>query len=226
LADFDELTPRDLAQHLIEVAERQLTDNDPQTQFWTALQADTAALPLPMLEDFVRAVYARREDPTAIIDNLWQLGLLRDKAILDRGQNVTERLERNRELIEDMGQLSEQSRRRIGTVLAKAKGEEADRLRRAFAAILDFYSRGQLETLGRLELVTVEQLLEAGRPLPASARPEPSPVDPELVEPAGVAELPQPYLDEFETAPGLVGRSRANISSRPLPTVREQRPGG
>lgn len=173
LNEFDELTARDLAQHLINVAETQLTVNEPQTQFWAALREETANFPLPMIEDFVREVNGQQENPQAIIDNLWRIGLLRDNAILDRGQNVTVRIQHNRELIEKMGQLSEQSRRRIGSVLAKVRGDDAEPLRQAFASIKEFYFRGRVEILGQLDVATVEQLLEAGRPMPAVAHSKP-----------------------------------------------------
>jgi hypothetical protein len=182
LAEFDELTARDLATHLLETAEQVLTDNEPQTQFWAALRQETANFPLSMLEDFVQAVSDQRASPAAIIDNLWRLGLLRDEAILDRGKSVSERVQRNRELIEKMGLLSEQNRRRIGSVLVRVRGEESDRLRRAFLTLKEFYFRGQIEALRQLDFATVEQLIEAGRPLPQTPPPQPAPPEPTLEE--------------------------------------------
>lgn len=200
LNEFTELTARDLARHLIDVAETELTGNEPQTQFWQALRDETANFPLPMLEQFVLAVAEQPDDPQAIIKHLWRLGLLRDEALLDRGQNITDRLQRNRELIEKMGQLSEQSRRRIGSVLAKVKGPEADPLRQALAAIKAFYNRGQVEVLGQLEFTTVQRLLEAGRPLP-KPKPTPPPEPEPIIEDAPDDELLQEESADYDTTP-------------------------
>lgn len=173
LSDFDTLTARDLARHLLSLAEQNLNTNEPQVKFWAALRHEAATFPLQMIEDFVKAVYADKENPEAISNNLWRLGLLGDESILDKNKEVTERIRRNRELIEKMGQLSEQSRRRIGSVLTRAKGDEAERLRTAFSLVKEFHFRGNRDVLNKLDFATVEQLLETGRPLPATAQAEP-----------------------------------------------------
>lgn len=172
LSEFDDFTARDLAKHLINVTESLLTANEPQTQFWSALRNEAANFPLKMLEEFVLAVQRNQDNPQVIIDNMWRIGLMRDAAILNRGENVAQRIRRNREIIEKMGQLSEQSRRRIGSVLTKARGADVDRLRQAFVLIKEFFVRGNRDVLRQLDLSTAEGLLEQGRPFPVRANPQ------------------------------------------------------
>jgi hypothetical protein len=196
LSDFDILTARDLARYLLDIAKQNLDANEPQIKFWEALKQETATFPLPMIEDFVQAVYHDKDNPEVIPNNLWRLGLLRDEAILDKNKEVTERLRRNRDLIEKMGQLSEQTRRRIGSVLIQAKGEAAQRLRTAFSLVKAFYFRGNLEdVLRQLDFATVEQLLETGRPLPTMPLLEPVEFesDPEMPEVDQIEEEREDY---------------------------------
>ncbi|WP_420640464.1 DNA translocase FtsK [Candidatus Leptofilum sp.] len=174
LSDFDILTARDLTKFILGKAQVNLADNEPQVKFWKALQDEAATFPLSMIEDFVQAVEQDRNNTSAIANNMWKLGLLCDSALLDKNQNSKERLRRNRELIEAMGQLSEQSRRRIGNVLTKAEGADAKRLSEAFTLLKQFYFRGNRKVLQNLDFATVEQLLAAGRPLPRSRKKTPS----------------------------------------------------
>ncbi|HOX41228.1 MAG TPA: hypothetical protein PK263_03470, partial [bacterium] len=121
LREFDTVTSRDLSLFLLKKAEY-LSDNDPQKAFWKAMQNEAATFPLAMVEKFVDAVHRQRKDMDAIPNNLWHLGLLRDEQILSRIQKPSERLRRNLAIIEEMGQLSQNSRRRMGAVLSRARG--------------------------------------------------------------------------------------------------------
>ncbi|HEX7998848.1 MAG TPA: FtsK/SpoIIIE domain-containing protein [Pyrinomonadaceae bacterium] len=169
LEDLDTVTARDLAYQLLTTAGRELSSNLPQTKFWDALRDEAATFPLSKIEDFVKAVYAAKKNVDAIPDNLWQLGLLKDGAILQTNRDPSERLRRNRELIVEMSQLSEQSRKRMSSVLAKAHGSKQAGLRNAFKDLMEFFRRGGDDILKRLDVATVEQLLRAGRPLPSSS---------------------------------------------------------
>lgn len=173
LEDFDEFSTRDLTKHLVDEAlHKNLATTTPQKRFWHALQDEAASFPLRMVEEFVEAVATDKSNPEAISINLWCLGLLRDDALLDSHQNVSRRLLRNRELIEEMGQLSVQSRRRIGTVLLKATGDDRERLRKALSGLQDFFRRGDKKILKDLDHDTIEQLIRSGRPLPSPPEPE------------------------------------------------------
>lgn len=168
LNDLSCLTPRDLTFHLLEEATTELSQNEPWRRFWGALKESVDAFPLAIVEDFVRAVDADRDNPEAIPDNLWRIGLLRDPVILHANTNVLERLQRNRELLIEMGQLSENSRKRMSSVIARATGDDRTRLRKAFHELMDFYRRGGTDILRDLDVTTVEELIKAGRPMPIS----------------------------------------------------------
>lgn len=168
LEDLDTVTARHLAQQLLTNASKELSANQPQAKFWEALQKEAATFPLSKMEDFVRAVYADRKSIDAIPNNLWRIGLLKDGTILHANRDPKERLRRNRELIVEMSQLSEQSRKRMSSVLAKAKESKQAGLASAFKDLMEFFRRGGEGILQRLDVITVEQLLKAGRPLLAT----------------------------------------------------------
>lgn len=168
LEDLDTVTTRHLAQRLLINASKELSGNQPQTKFWEALQEEAATFPLSKIEDFVKAVYADKKSVDAIPNNLWRIGLLRDGTILHASRDPKERLRRNRELIVEMSQLSEQSRKRMSSVLAKAKESKQTGLTSAFKDLMEFFRRGGEGILQRLDVTTVEQLLKAGRPLSAA----------------------------------------------------------
>ncbi|MBV1734758.1 MAG: hypothetical protein KMY50_03110 [Candidatus Desulforudis sp.] len=170
LNDLEFLTARDVSCQILKNASLVLGENTPlpHKRFWDALAQESDTFPLNMIEDFVTGVQADIANLEAISNNLWRLGLLGDPLILSASQNPRERLQRNRELLVEMGQLSERNRKRIGAVLVRAEAAEQSRLRTAFIALKEFYRRGGTEPLRRLNLSTVEKLLKAGRPLPRS----------------------------------------------------------
>lgn len=170
LGDFDVFSSRDLSRFLITKAMEEIPENLPRRNFWEAIRDSCQFFPLEFLEGFVAAVDEEAENPDAISSNLWRLGLLRDDDILAKGRDPKERLERNRQLIFEMGQLSEQSRRRIGLVLSRSTGANRERLQRAFRLVKEFFSRGDTDVLRNLDVTTVEELLKAGRPLPALSK--------------------------------------------------------
>lgn len=168
LAEFDVLGSRDVAAKLIDEARAALAQNLPEQSFWDALAQEAATIPLPLLEDFVQAVADDGPTGESISSNLWRLGLLADSLLIQARSDAAERLSRNRELVMEMGHLSEASRRRIGMVLSKSKGQKQHDLREAFRALKEYYLRGQREVLARLEVSVVEELLKAGKPMPKS----------------------------------------------------------
>jgi len=125
LRGLDTLTTRDLTLHLIQWVSERLARNTPQRRFWQALSDIAATLPFSMLLDFTQAVSAQPDNVNAIPTELWRLGLLEDNALLNAETNVGERLERNRELIAGIGQLSDKSRKRMNQVLQRAAGDQA-----------------------------------------------------------------------------------------------------
>lgn len=179
LHSLDILTTRDLTVHLLRWACERAARNAPQRRFWQALEAIAATLPFSMLLDFTRVVAAQPDNVNAIPTELWRLGLLEDSALLNADVDISERLERNRELITAIGQLSDKSRKRMNQVLQRATGERDRELRVSAQQLREFFATGTLVLLQKLRLDSVEQLIEA-------ARPEPEPLLPRL--PAGEGE--------------------------------------
>ncbi|MFZ2424079.1 MAG: hypothetical protein WA029_23355, partial [Anaerolineae bacterium] len=173
LHSLDTLTIRDMTLHLIDWACRSAARNAPQRKFWESLKDVAATLPFNMLLDFTREVAAQPDNLNAIPIELWRLGLLEDPALLNADVNVIERLERNRELITAIGQLSDKSRKRMNQVLQHASDEHQRELRASAQRLRKFFAMGELVQLRNLRLDTVAQLIDAGR-----SEPEPSPLPP------------------------------------------------
>ncbi|KYH30632.1 FtsK/SpoIIIE domain-containing protein [Neomoorella mulderi] len=163
LGDLDTLTERDVTEHLLTLAEEKLADNIPRGNFWKALHAESATFPLNLVEDFVKAVFSEKENQDAIINNLWRLGLLRDDQLFKHNQDAQKRLVRNRELLVEIGLMSDESRKRLTRVLAKAMGDRRDHLRKAFLDLQQFYRTRDFSVLKRLDVETVEELIKAGK---------------------------------------------------------------
>lgn len=163
LADFDVLTPRDIVNRLLNDAQNVPEQNEPQRNFWQALQHSLPLLQLDMLLEFVQTVF-ESDDLNAISDNLWRLGLLRDTRLLNADKSQSERLARNRGVLLDMEQLSDASKKRMKAMLTRTSGDERDELRIAYRLLMRFYSTGERNVLQQLELDTVELLLKSGKP--------------------------------------------------------------
>lgn len=166
LRGLDTVETRDLALHVIRWIKDRPPHNGPQRRFWQGLENTAATVPFNMLLDFISAVRTQPENVNAIPNELWRLGLLEDPALLNADADVEARLERNRELIAAIGQLSDKSRKRMNQVLQRAAGEPQRELRGGARQLREFFAAGAPSLLQGLRLETVEQLIEAGRPLP------------------------------------------------------------
>lgn len=175
LGDLDKVDERNLSLHLLMWAKDNLAENIPQQLFWRALAEDSATFPLGLVEEFTKAVNDARSDLEAIPKNLWRLGLLRDSLIVQGKRDPVERLRRNRELLVEMGLMSEQSRKRLGVVMAQVPSAEREQLKQAIVLLKQFYRSHNRTALMDLEVATVEALLKAGRPLPKPSRQVPKP---------------------------------------------------
>lgn len=187
LHSLDTLTIRDMTLHLIDWACRSAARNAPQRKFWESLKDVAATLPFNMLLDFTREVAAQPDNLNAIPIELWRLGLLEDPALLNADVNVIERLERNRELITAIGQLSDKSRKRMNQVLQHASHEHQRELRASAEQLRKFFATGSLVLLQSLGLDAVARLIEAGR-----SEPEPSTPPPFTEEDIGALPPPKP----------------------------------
>jgi hypothetical protein len=172
LGDLEFINSRDITRHLIKWAaeSREVTITQPQVRFWEALAQESATFPLNLVEDFVSSIVSDRSNLNAIPENLWRLGLLKDDALLNSNKDPVERLQRNRELLVEIGLLSEQSRKRLSGVLSRASSSDRSRLQTSFIHLKNFYRTGAIDILKQLDLPTVEELIRASRPTTVASR--------------------------------------------------------
>lgn len=162
LAEFEVLTPRDITKYLIE---QQITkeSNTPTQNFWRALQQTSDYYSFDVVCDFVDAVSHSASIADAIPANMWRLNLLCDKEILGTKSKPEERLKKNRELLFAIGQLSEDSRKKLSRSLVRTKAADKKRLQTAYTALQNLYKYGKKENLIELDFDTVQELFSASK---------------------------------------------------------------
>ena len=160
LAEFDEVTTRDLSLQLIEerIAESQ---NAPCEKFWNALKETSSYYSFDILYEFIEAVCLCPDESIAIPMNMWHLGLLCDSDILNTNIKPEERLSRNRELIIIIGQLSDESRKKISSALTRSSKENNTDLQVAYRHLQEYFKYGRKDTLKQLSYNIVQQLFGA-----------------------------------------------------------------
>ena len=131
LAEFDVVSLKDVSKYLLE---QQISNenNTPTQNFWRALQQTSDYYSFEAIMEFVQAVTNEGTAAEAIPNNMWRLNLLCDADILGTKYKPDERLTRNRELIFAIGQLSEDSRKKLSRSLARTKGDDRVRLQNAY----------------------------------------------------------------------------------------------
>lgn len=162
LGEFENLSARDLTRFLIELQIKN-ESNTPALNFWKALQQTADYYSLDVVYDFVAAVTASAKVSDAIPVNMWRLNLLCDKDILGTKCKPEERLAKNRELIFAIGQLSEDSRKKLSRSLTRTKGKDKDRLQKAYTTLQTLYKYGKRSTLNELDYDTVQELFSASK---------------------------------------------------------------
>ncbi len=162
LAEFDTLSLRDLTKYLIGLQVKEET-NTPTINFWRALQQTSDYYAFDIVEGFVDSINAAKNKSDAIPENMWMLNLLSDYEILGTKNKPEERLQKNRELIIAIGQLSEDSRKKLSRSLARAKSKDRDRLQKAYRNLQNFFKYGKRETLQYLDYATVQELFSASK---------------------------------------------------------------
>lgn len=160
LAEFDEITTRDLSLQLIEerIFESQ---NTPCEKFWNALKETSSYYSFDILYEFIEAVCQYPNENIAIPMNMWYLGLLCDYDILNTNINPEERLSLNRELIIIIGQLSDESRKKISSALTRSIKENNTELQTAYRHLQEYFKYGRRDTLRQLSYEVVKQLFVA-----------------------------------------------------------------
>ena len=177
LAEFDVVSARDLSQHLIGTQLKN-DNNTPTHNFWTALAGASDYFSFDAISDFVAAVGEAEEQSAAIPVNMWRLNLLCDPDILSTKNKPEDRLRRNRELIIAIGQLSEDSRKKLSRSLARTGTKNKDRLQKAYRALQNFYKYAKRSTLQELDYTTVQDLFSASQKKEEPQKPAVTPSDP------------------------------------------------
>lgn len=162
LAEFDVVTTRDISRFLLE---QQLKgdNNTPTHNFWEALRDTSDYYNFDALYEFVASVTESENPAEAIPNNMWRLNLLLDSGILGTKTDPKDRLAKNRDLIFAIGQLSEDSRKKLSRSLARTKASDKDRLQKAYHSLQSLYKYGKRETLKDLDLETVQELFSASQ---------------------------------------------------------------
>lgn len=162
LAEFDSLSLRNVSKYLLELQIARET-NTPTQNFWRALQQTSDYYAFDAILEFVQAVSASSKAAESISRNMWKLNLLCDTELLSTKFKPEERLTRNRELIFAIGQLSEDSRKKLSRSLARTNGADRDKLQSAYNALQNLYKYGKRETLQKLDFGTVQELFSASK---------------------------------------------------------------
>lgn len=162
LAEFEVITTRDIARFLVETQIKS-ENNMPTNSFWSALQATSDYYTFDALHDFVSAVAASDIPAEAIPQNMWRLNLLRDSEILGTKSNPVDRLAKNRDLIFAIGQLSEDSRKKLSRSLVRTRATDKERLQKAYRSLQNLYKYGNRDTLKTLDFDTVQELFSASQ---------------------------------------------------------------
>ena len=162
LAEFDVISLKDVSKYLLEL---QISNesNIPTQNFWRALQQTSDYYSFEAIMEFVQAISDEGTVAESIPNNMWRLNLLRDVDILGTKYKPNERLTRNRELIFAIGQLSEDSRKKLSRALARTKGDDRVRLQNAYNLLQNLYKYGNRETLRQLDFSTVQELFSASK---------------------------------------------------------------
>lgn len=162
LAEFDVVSLKDVSKYLLE---QQISNesNTPTQNFWRALLQTSDYYSFEVIMEFVQAVTNEGTASEAIPNNMWRLNLLCDADILGTKYKPDERLTRNRELIFAIGQLSEDSRKKLSRSLARTKGDDRVRLQNAYNLLQNLYKYGNRDTLRKLDFATVQELFSASK---------------------------------------------------------------
>lgn len=181
LAEFDVVSLKDVSKYLLE---QQISNesNTPTQNFWRALQQTSDYYSFEAIMEFVQSVINEGNAAEAIPNNMWRLNLLCDADILGTKYKPDERLTRNRELIFAIGQLSEDSRKKLSRSLARTEGDDRDRLQNAYNLLQNLYKYGNSDTLRKLDFATVQELFSASKANESKKKKKKVPKTPDEIE--------------------------------------------
>lgn len=177
LAELEVFSTRDVARFLVE-QQLKSDNNTPTNNFWIALRETSDYYTFDDLYEFVSAVVASENPAEAIPLNMWRLNLLQDVEILGTKSKPEERLAKNRDLILAIGQLSEDSRKKLSRSLAGTKAKDKERLQEAYRNLQNLYKYGKRDTLKTLDLEVVQELFSASQKTERKTKKKEDPIQP------------------------------------------------
>ncbi len=162
LKELDVITERSVSERLVSDKVKADNQNTPTRNFWNAIKTIINNFTFDALLEFATSVDSDGDKSTAIPTNMWRLGLLCDETIL--GANKPEdQLSANCDLIIEMGQISETSRKHLTSILGKVKDEDRQRYEATYRDLQAFFKYGKKETLKAMSFTTVRELLKAAK---------------------------------------------------------------
>ena len=162
LKELDVVTERSISERLVADRSKEANQNTPTRNFWNAIKTIINNFTFDALLEFAASVDTETDKSTAISKNMWRLGLLCDETILG-AKKPEEQLSANCDLIIEMGQISETSRKHLTSVLGKVKEEDRQRYEAAYRDLQTFFKYGKKETLKTMSFTTVRELLKAAK---------------------------------------------------------------
>ena len=162
LSEFENICTRDVSQYLLKKQVKS-NNNAPTNSFWSALEKTSDYYTFEAVQDFVNAVAKSKRPEDAISKNMWRLNLLEDDDILGTKSKPEDRLAQNRDIIFAIGQLSEDSRKKLSRSLVCSKVKDKKRLQAAYRSLQNFYKYGNQDSLKDLDFTTVQELFSASQ---------------------------------------------------------------
>ena len=162
LKELDIITERSVSERLVSEKAKEDNQNTPTRNFWNAIKTILDSFTFESLLEFAVSVDAEEDKSSAISKNMWRLGLLCDDTILG-AKNPGNQLAANCDLIVEMGQISETSRKHLTAVLGKVKDEDRQRYETAYRGLQMFFKYGKKETLKTMSYTTIQELLKAAK---------------------------------------------------------------
>jgi hypothetical protein len=162
LKELDVVTNRSVSEQLITDRIKEENQNTPTKNFWNAIRNILDRFTFESLLEFAAIVDTETDKTTAIPKNMWRLGLLCDETILG-AKSSAEQLTSNCDLIIEMGQISETSRKHLTSALGKVKDDDRQRYETAYRDLQAFFKYGKKETLKTMSYTTIRELLKAAK---------------------------------------------------------------
>lgn len=159
LEEFAIISQRDLSVFLImDCIDK--APNEPIKKFWEALKEKISLFPFNVICDFFNNTDLSNQQD--MLDNLWRLGLIKDKEFFSTNKSALDRLMKNQDVLQKMASLSDVNRRKINSALSKAKSNK-DKLKETYDLINKYFRFHTSDILKQLDMTYVEQLLEASK---------------------------------------------------------------